>query len=158
MPPPLHSKMILPTAPHPSRAKARATFPQGKASLRRVGTLLRHPIVHPLSRLWRQRSRGMTATGSHIHFYSLCGAQPYTPGAFFASPGGSGIKKISPSRVRFFPFILHLWRRFPAWGESLLRRTGPPWSAAGRPAHTPAPRTARCSGSRHPRLRTRLPR
>ena len=47
MPPPLHSKMILPTAPHPSRAKARATVPQGKASLRRVGTLLRHPIVHP---------------------------------------------------------------------------------------------------------------
>ena len=24
----------------------------------------------------------MTATGSHVHFYSLRGAQPYTPGAF----------------------------------------------------------------------------
>ena len=26
-----------------------ATFPQGKAILRRVGTLLRHPTVHPLN-------------------------------------------------------------------------------------------------------------
>ena len=35
MPPPLRSKTILRPAPHPSRAKARATFPQGKANLRK---------------------------------------------------------------------------------------------------------------------------
>ena len=112
MPPPLHSKMILPTAPHPSWAKAHDTFSPGR-------------------RLFSETIR--------LYFWGKA-------------------KKISPSRVRFFPFILHLWRRFPAWGESLLRRTGPSWSAAGPPAHTPAPRTARCSGSRHPRLRTRQPR
>ena len=33
MPPPLHAKTIVPTAPHPSALRA-ATFPQGKASLR----------------------------------------------------------------------------------------------------------------------------
>ena len=43
---------IAPTAPHPSRAAARATFPQGKA------------IFSPR----RNFSRGMTATGSHIDF------------------------------------------------------------------------------------------
>ena len=37
MPPHLHSKTVVPTAPHPSRAKARATFPQGKAPLRSTG-------------------------------------------------------------------------------------------------------------------------
>ena len=68
MPPPLHSKMILPTAPHPSRAKARATFPQGKASLRRVGTLLRHPIVHPLS-----QSFGLTAPPAQESLFRLAG-------------------------------------------------------------------------------------
>ena len=38
MPPHLHSKTVVPTAPHPSRAKARATFPQGKAFLRGTDT------------------------------------------------------------------------------------------------------------------------
>ena len=131
MPPPLHSKMILPTAPHPSRAKARATFPQGKASLRRVGTLLRHPIVHPLSRLWRQRSRGMTATGSHVDSYSLRGAQPYTPGAFFASPGGSGIKNLTlPGEIFSFysaslAEISGLGRISPAADRAILVSSGP---------------------------------
>ena len=31
----------------------------------------------------------MTATGSHVHFYSLRGAQPYTPGAFGLCYAGS---------------------------------------------------------------------
>ena len=57
---------IAPTAPHPSRAAARATFPQGKA------------IFAPR----RNFSRGMTATGSHVHFYSLRGAQPPGEGYF----------------------------------------------------------------------------
>ena len=48
MPPPLHAKTIVPTAPHPSALRA-ATFPQGKASLRWVGTLLRCPTVSPPS-------------------------------------------------------------------------------------------------------------
>ncbi len=39
MPPHLHSKTVVPTAPHPSRAKARATFPQGKAPLRSTGAV-----------------------------------------------------------------------------------------------------------------------
>ena len=33
-------KPLVPTAPHPSRAVARATFPQGKALLRRTNALL----------------------------------------------------------------------------------------------------------------------
>ena len=33
----------------PSSGPFGATFPQGKASLRRVGTLLRRPTIHPLS-------------------------------------------------------------------------------------------------------------
>ncbi len=48
MPPPLHAKTIVTTAPHPSALRA-ATFPQGKASLRWVGTLLRCPTVPPPS-------------------------------------------------------------------------------------------------------------
>ncbi len=35
------------------------------------------PLIRPFGPL----SSGMTATGSHVHFYSLRGAQPYTPGA-----------------------------------------------------------------------------
>ena len=76
----IHRRYCLP--PLIRHGLRHATFPQGKAILRRVGTLLRHPTVHPLSRPWRQRSRGMTATGSHVDSYSLRGAQPYTPGAF----------------------------------------------------------------------------
>ena len=40
---------LAPTAPHPAGIMIPATFPQGKASLRRVGTLLPRPTVHPLS-------------------------------------------------------------------------------------------------------------
>ena len=42
-------KPSAPTAPHPAGIMIPATFPQGKASLRRVGTLLQPPTVHPLS-------------------------------------------------------------------------------------------------------------
>ena len=44
-------KPLAPTAPHPAGIMIPATFPQGKASLKRVGTLLQPPTVHPLRHL-----------------------------------------------------------------------------------------------------------
>ena len=43
----IHRRYCLP--PLIRHGLRHATFPQGKAILRRVGTLLRHPTVHPLS-------------------------------------------------------------------------------------------------------------
>ena len=60
---------LAPTAPHPAGIMIPATFPQGKASLRRVGTLLQPPTVHPLSLPLQADS------------------SPYTPGAIH--PAGS---------------------------------------------------------------------
>ena len=74
-PPPLHTKSIAPTTPHPAGIAIPATFPQGKASLRWVGTLTISNRTPPQSRRCRDSS-------------------PYTPGAFASSgtcPHGEGV-------------------------------------------------------------------
>ena len=42
------------TGSHNHFYSLRGAHPQGKANLKRVGSLLQSPTVHPLSRLWRQ--------------------------------------------------------------------------------------------------------
>ena len=65
MPPHLHSKTVVPTAPHPSRAKARATFPQGKAPLRSTGAV---PQGRLFSRSFLHFSAsGTWLRGSYVH-------------------------------------------------------------------------------------------
>ena len=98
-------KPATPTAPHPSRAKARATFPQGKAALRRVGSLLQNPTVHPLRHLrWhlplhagRQRPAGGISiprpADTSCRFPSASGAiwgNPETPGGLRRKTGPNG--------------------------------------------------------------------
>ena len=56
MPPPLHTKSIAPTTPHPAGIAIPATFPQGKASLRWVGTLTISNRTPPQSRRCRDSS------------------------------------------------------------------------------------------------------
>ena len=65
-----------------------------------------HPKGWPLS-------RGMTATGSHIYFYSLRGAQP-SRGRLFLCPGG-------PS-VNFYCSDLASWRAGHAAAPTTPRR------------------------------------
>ena len=49
-----HSRSMTATGSHEYFYSLRGAPPQGKANLRRVGSLLQSPTVHPLSRLWRQ--------------------------------------------------------------------------------------------------------
>ena len=49
-----HSRDMTATGSHNHFYSLRGAHPQGKANLKRVGSLLQSPTVHPLSRLWRQ--------------------------------------------------------------------------------------------------------
>ena len=64
MPPHLHSKTVVPTAPHPSRAMARATFPQGKAPLRSTGRFHRGAFLSFVSAFFVS---GTWLRGSYVH-------------------------------------------------------------------------------------------
>ena len=90
--------------PHPSRFW-RDTFPQGKAALRRVGSLLQNPTVHPLRHLrWhlplhagRQRPAGGISiprpADTSCRFPSASGAiwgNPETPGGLQRKIGPNG--------------------------------------------------------------------
>ena len=97
--------------PHPSRFW-RDTFPsRGRLWSVQTGNPYRPSSVCPYG---QPLSRGMTATGSHIHFYSLRGAPP-SRGRLFLCPGG-------PS-VNFYCSDLASWR---------ARRASPLQCLAGR--------------------------
>ena len=101
MPPPLHA--ITNCVPPLIRSGlSRTTFPQGKASLKRVGTFLRRPTVHPLSHT------------------SRCDSSPDTLGAL--------LRETSPVLLRK---AFSLGRRWPEsidsgrmWGVASFRAVG----------------------------------
>ena len=91
--------LIAPTAPHPSLLR-KATFPQGKAFLRRVGTLLHRPTVHPLSHGLRHDSSPYTGEpySEHPTAYRPSSGHPkgWPPsprGRLFCAPP-SGFRKV----------------------------------------------------------------
>ena len=98
-------KPATPTAPHPSRAKARATFPQGKAALRRVGSLPQNPTVHPLraTQAWP--------------------TSPYTPGGLRPA-GGISIPRPADTSCRFPSASGAIWGN-PETPGGLRRKIGP---------------------------------
>ena len=116
--------------PHPSRFW-RDTFPsRGRLWSVQTGNPYRPSSVCPYG---QPLSRGMTATGSHIHFYSLRGAPP-SRGRLFLCPSG-------PS-VNFYCSDLASWRarrasplQCLAGGYTGIRQRTPPPS----PSVTPPP-------------------
>ena len=111
MPPPLHTKSIAPTTPHPAGIAIPATFPQGKASLRWVGTLTISNRTPPQSRRCRDCSpytgepsprRKLVLTGEGV---SLGIPARKNPGAGIYLPRGwdSAIFYVFPAFTEYVP-------------------------------------------------------
>ena len=134
--------------PHPSRAVARATFPQGKANLRRVGSLLLRPTVHPLS-----QSCGLTAPPTQGSHWSVLRRRPLPPhirpfgppspqGEGFFAPAGRKIScrgggYFAYAFCGFYAFIscIYQWpRRGCRWISDPRRPRRPPRSGACGPS------------------------
>ena len=98
---------LAPTAPHPAGIMIPTTFPQGKASLKRVGTLLQPPTVHPLR---------------HLRCHLPLHAVRLTPRRFCVwNPSGRGMPPLhaktilhpAPTPAPLFPFLSSLIKIMP---------------------------------------------